>query len=141
MTVEVGKAASLFYCRVWQIKKRRSLYVCVCVCVCVYTHIHSRGLTRTHTILLFSHQVKSDSVTPWIAARPASLSLSISQSLSKLVSIDFVMPTISSSPAPFFCLQSFPAPGSFPMSQLFPSGGQRIGASVTSSALPVNIQR
>ena len=114
----------------------------MCVCVCVYTHIHSCGLTCTHTILLFSHQVKSDSVTPWIAARPASLSLSISQSLSKLVSIDFVMPTISSSPAPFFCLQSFPAPGSFPMSQPFPSHGQstRALASASASVFPMNIQ-
>ena len=37
-----------------------------------------------------------------------------------------------------FCLQSFPASGSFPMSQFFPSGGQSIGASA--SVLPVNIQ-
>ena len=48
-------------------------------------------------------------------------------------------PTISSSVAPFSsCLQSFPASGSFPMSRLFKSGGQRIGASA--SVLPVNIQ-
>ena len=93
MSVEVGKAASLFYCRVWQIKKRRSLYVCVCVCVCVYTHIHSRGLTRTHTILLFSHQVKSDSVTPWIAARQASQFITNSRDLPKLTSIESVMPS------------------------------------------------
>ena len=47
--------------------------------------------------------------------------------------------TISSSSAPFsFCLQSFPASGSFAMSQLFPSGGQSIGDSA--SVLPVNIQ-
>ena len=39
---------------------------------------------------------------------------------------------------PFFCLQSFPAWGSFPVSWLFKSGGQSIGASA--SALPVNIQ-
>ena len=39
-------------------------------------------------------------------------------------------PTISSSVSPFsFCLQSCPASGSFPMSQLFSSGGQSIGAS------------
>ena len=36
-------------------------------------------------------------------------------------------PTISSSVIPFFCLQSFPASGSFPVSQFFPSGGQSIG--------------
>ena len=48
-------------------------------------------------------------------------------------------PTISSSVVPFsFCLQSFPASGSFPMSQLFASGNQSIGASA--SVLPMNIQ-
>ena len=38
-------------------------------------------------------------------------------------------PTISSSVVPFSCLQSFPASGSFPMSQFFTSGGQSVGAS------------
>ena len=48
-------------------------------------------------------------------------------------------PTISSSVVPFPpCLQSFPASGSFPMSQFFTSGGQSIG--VSSLVLPVNIQ-
>ena len=50
-------------------------------------------------------------------------------------------PTISSSVVPFSsCLQSFPASGSFPMSQFFSSGGQSIGASVSASVLPMNIQ-
>ena len=50
-------------------------------------------------------------------------------------------PTISSSVVPFSsCLWSFPASGSFPMSQLFTSGGQSIGASASASVLPVNIQ-
>ena len=50
-------------------------------------------------------------------------------------------PTISSSVVPFSsCLQSFPASGSFQMSQLFTSGGQRIGASASASVLPMNIQ-
>ena len=50
-------------------------------------------------------------------------------------------PTISSSVAPFSSwLQSFPASGSFPMSQLFTSGGQRLGVSASASVLPVNIQ-
>ena len=48
--------------------------------------------------------------------------------------------TISSSAAPFFCPQSFPASGSFPMSQLFPSDGHSIGASASASVLPMNIQ-
>ena len=50
-------------------------------------------------------------------------------------------PTISSSVAPFSCLQSFPASECFPMSQLFLSGGQSIGASASASVLPMNIQR
>ena len=50
-------------------------------------------------------------------------------------------PTISSSAVPFSsCLQSFPALGSFPMSRLFTSGGQNIGASASTSVLPMNIQ-
>ena len=50
-------------------------------------------------------------------------------------------PTISFSVIPFsFCPQSFPASGSFPVSQLFASGGQRIGASASASVLQVNIQ-
>ena len=50
-------------------------------------------------------------------------------------------PTISSSVVPFSsCLQSFPASGSFPMSQFFASGDQSIGASASASVLPINIQ-
>ena len=49
-------------------------------------------------------------------------------------------PTISSSVIPFSsCLQSSAASGSFPMTQLFPSGGQNIGASASASVLPMNI--
>ena len=50
-------------------------------------------------------------------------------------------PTISASVIPFSsCPQSFPASGSFQMSQLFASGGQSIGASASASVLPMNIQ-
>ena len=49
--------------------------------------------------------------------------------------------TISSSVVPFSsCSQSFPASGSFQMTQLFPSGGQSIGVSVSISVLPMNTQ-
>ena len=52
---------------------------------------------------------------------------------------DSCHPTISSSVVPFFsCLQSFPASGSFLMSQFFSSGGQSTGASA--SIFPVNVQ-
>ena len=51
------------------------------------------------------------------------------------------LPTISSSVVSFsFHLQSFPAPGSFPMSQFFTSGGQSIGVSASTSVLPMNIK-
>ena len=50
-------------------------------------------------------------------------------------------PTISSSVVPFFSYsQSFPASGSFQMSQLFTSGVQSIGASASTSVLPMNTQ-
>ena len=50
-------------------------------------------------------------------------------------------PTISSSVVPFSsCLQSFPASGSFQMSQFFTSGGQSIGVSASVSVLPMNIK-
>ena len=50
-------------------------------------------------------------------------------------------PTISFSVIPFSsCLQSFPASGSFQMSQFFASGGQSVGVSVSTSVLPMNIQ-
>ena len=79
---------------------------------------------------------------PWTAARQASLSFTISQSLLKLTSIESVMPSshlILCSPFSC-CPQSFPASESFLMSQLFPLGGQSIGASTSASVLPVNIQ-
>ena len=50
-------------------------------------------------------------------------------------------PTISSSVIPFSsCFQSFPASGSFPVSQFFASGGQRIGASASASVLSTDLQ-
>ena len=78
-------------------------------------------------------------VTPWTAKLQAPLSSTISQSLFNFMSIESVMLlTASSSSAPFFyCLQFFPASGSFPM--LFASGSQSIGASALATVLPVNI--
>ena len=77
-------------------------------------------------------------VTLITATLQASLSFTISQSLLTLMSIR-CHPTISSYSVPFaYCLQSFPASGSFAISHFFTSGGQRIGASAP--ALPMNIQ-
>ena len=84
----------------------------------------------------------SDSETPWTAACQASLSITNSQSLLKLCPLSWwCEPTISSSVIPFSsCLQSFLTSGSFPMRQLFTSGGQSIGASASALVLPINIQ-
>ena len=49
-------------------------------------------------------------------------------------------PAISSSVVPFSCSQSLRASGSFPMSQLFPWGGQSTGVSASASVLPMNTQ-
>ena len=65
-------------------------------------------------------------VTPWTVACQASLSFTISQSLFKLTSIKSVMPTNCLSLIPLSsCPQFFPVSGSFPMSWLFASGGQK----------------
>ena len=64
--------------------------------------------------------------TPWTAARQASLSITNSPRILKLMSIELVMPSnhLILCLSPFSCLQSFPASGPFPMSQFFTSGGQ-----------------
>ena len=81
-------------------------------------------------------------MTPRIAARQASLSFIISQSLLKLISTEFLMPSnhlILSHP--LLLLPSiFPSIRVFPTSQFFASGGQSIGASASASGLSINIQ-
>ena len=72
----------------------------------------------------------------------AFLSITNSWSLLKLMFIELVMPSnhlICYHPL-LLCLQSFPASGSFQMSQFFASGGQNIGVSASVSFLPMNIQ-
>ena len=80
--------------------------------------------------------------TPWITVHQASLSITNSWSLLKLMSIESVMhPAISSSVVPFSsCPQPLPASGSFPISQPFAWGGQSIGVSASASVLPMNTQ-
>ena len=80
--------------------------------------------------------------TPWTAACQASLSITNSwSSPNPCPSSQWCHPTISSSVVPFSSLlQSFPASGSFQMSQFFTSGGQSIGVSASASVLPMNIQ-
>ena len=79
---------------------------------------------------------------PWTAARQATLSITSSWSLLKLMSVALVMPSNHLiSVIPFSSrLQSFPASGSFPMSWFFTSGGQSVEVSASASVLPMNIQ-
>ena len=80
--------------------------------------------------------------TPWNTAYQASLSITNSCSLLKLMSITSVMPSNHL----IFCLplpllpSVFPSIRSFPMSQFFASGSQSIGVSASTSVLPMNIQ-
>ena len=80
--------------------------------------------------------------TPWTAAGQASLFITKSWSLLKLMSIESVMPpNHSSSVVPFsYRLQSFPASGSLQMSQFFASGEWSIRVSASASVFPMNIQ-
>ena len=80
--------------------------------------------------------------TPWITARQATLSITNSRSSLRLTSVESVMPSKHLILCrPFLLrLQSFPASGSFQMSQFFSSGGLGIGASASASVLPMNIK-
>ena len=80
--------------------------------------------------------------TLWITACQASLSITNSQSLLKLMSIKLVMPSnYLILCRPLLLLPSiFPTSGTFPTSQFFTSGGQSIGVSGSASVLPMNTQ-
>ena len=99
--------------------------------IILFTHLQFSSAQLLSHVWLF--------VTPWIAARQASLSSPTpgvhpnSRPLSW-----WCHPAISSSVVPFSsCPQSLPASGSFPMSQLFASGGQSTGVSALASDLPM----
>ena len=91
----------------------------------------------------FSHSVVSDSLRLHESqhARPPCPSPTPGVYSDSCPSSQRCHPTISSSVVPFSsCLQSFPASGSFPISQFFASSGQIISVSVSASVLPINIQ-
>ena len=106
-------------------------------------------LTFCHTkilqVFLFAVQLLSCdwfTATPWIVACQDSLSFTVSQNMLELMPIESAM---SSKHLNLCCphillSQSFSAPGSFPMTQHFASGGQRIGAVALASVLPMNTQ-
>ena len=91
----------------------------------------------------FSHSVVSDSLWPHGLqhARLPCPSPAFRACLNSCPLSWWCYPTISSSVIPFsFCLQSFPASGSFQKSQFFASGSQSIGVSASALVLPMNIQ-
>ena len=93
------------------------------------------------SMLLFSRAVVSDSLQPHGLQHAACPSQSLGVWSNSCPSSWWCHPTISSSVVSFSsCLQSFPASGSFPVSQLFASGGQSIGALDLASVLPMNVQ-
>ena len=99
--------------------------------------------SRAIHVTQFSHSVVSDSLRPHGLqhTRPPCPSPTPGVYSNSCPLSQWCHPTISSSVIPFSShLQSFPASGSFQMSQLFASGGQRIGVSALASVLPMNIQ-
>ena len=98
--------------------------------------------TRSHFSSVQSLSRVQLFATPWIAAYQASLSITNSRSLLKLMPIESVMPSSHLiSVIPFSsCPQSLPASGAFPMGQLFAWGGQSIGVSALASVLPMITQ-
>ena len=108
-----------------------------------HPNVHNQVVQIAIHKVLFSHSVLFNSLWPHgpqharlPCASPFPGACSNSCPLSQ-----WCHPTISSSVVPFSsCLQSFPALGSFLMSQFFASGGQNIGVSASTSVLPMNIQ-
>ena len=102
-------------------------------------------LEEQNNVLLFSYSVVSDSLQPHGLQHPSLPCPSPSPCLhlcsNSCLLNQWCHSTISSSIIPFSsCLQSFPASGSFPMSWIFESDGQSIGASASASVLPMNSQ-
>ena len=119
---------------------RRKLNIQCKRLLAVVTSGKGRRIDQFSSVQLLNHiQLFS---TPWTAACQASLSITNSRSLLKLMSIESVMPSnhFILSHLFFLLLQSFPASRSFPISQFFTSGGQSIGASASASVFPMNIQ-
>ena len=116
----------MYECESWTIKKAECwvlwnyffLYLCIIV---VQSLSH---------VWLFAN--------PWTAACQSSLSFTVSEFAQ--THVHWVCDAIQPSQPPFSCPQSFLVLGSFPMSHLFTSGGQSMGASASASVLPMNIQ-
>ena len=109
-----------------------------------YNHSWQRWILEDiySSVQLFNLSVVSDSLQPREPqhARPPCASPTPRVHSNSRPSSQWCHPSISSSVVPFSCLQSFPASGSFQMTQLFTSGSQNTGVSALASVLPMNSQ-
>ena len=125
--------------KLWEIvKDREPWHATVHAVTKSQTSLSDWTTTMPKSWLLFFYSVMSNSL--WSHGLQHTLSFTISSSLLKLMSIGLVMPSnhlVLRCPL-LLLLQTFPESECFPMSQLFTSGGQSIGASA--SVLPMNIQ-
>ena len=113
---------------------------CLCIGRQVLNHYHHLGSIDTFVVQSLSHVQLF--ATPWTATHQASCpSPSPGACWNSCPWSRWCHPTILSSVVPFYSYhQSFPESGSFPVSWLFTSGGQSIGASALTSVLPMNVQ-
>ena len=131
----------------WQPSWERSLGEVdtrVCMAECLLCHLKLSHCSLAMLLLLFSHRGVSDSLWPhgWQHARLPCPSPTPGTCSNSCPSSQWCHPSSHSSSVVLFsfCLQSFPASGSFPMSQFFVSSGQSIGVSASATVLPRNIQ-
>ena len=116
---------------------------CIVQGMILCNNLNGERIWKRISSVQFSLSVMSDSLQPHEPqhARPPCPSPSPRVYPNSCPLSHWCHPTISSSIIPFSsCPQPFPASGSFPMSQLFASGGQSIGISASTSVLPMNTQ-
>ena len=111
-------------------------------CFHVLVIVNSPAMNNGISSVQFSCSIVSNSLRPHELqhARPPCPSPAPGVHSNSCPSSRWCHPAISSSVSLFSCLQSYPASGFFPVSQLFTSGGQSIGASASASVLPMNIR-
>ena len=109
----------------------------------LYKFIHLQSVYKNISLVIVVQSLSHVWLfaTPGTVAHQAPLPSTISRSLLKFMSVEWCYLTVSSSASPFsFCLQSFPALESFPVSHFLASGGQSIGASGSATVFLMNIQ-
>ena len=134
-----------FLCHLYKLKLWLSNYATP-YSVCIFLVSWDLSLCHIYFIISsvqFSHSAVSNSLRPHKLqhARPPCPSPTLGVHPNPCPLSQWCHPTILSSIVPFSsCPQSFPAPGSFQMSQLFTSGGQSIEVSASATVLPINNQ-